>query len=364
MLLIGFENLGQLELQEKYSNNFNYIQDKSYNRVDKNWIIKYLEDIKTSLNKYDVTFINYNIQIINCLQAINLQFKLIYTGKQLNNNLTELFNNAVADKYVLKDNTLEWYLSKHFDWVKLEQNNSSEIIKNVTIKQNTKQEDNKNNMEVQEVQKEIKKEGNKELEIDNDIVKTKEITVQSQKDKNKLTLEELVDDDLVITEEDVRELKATQNKLKVGLLLQAKNSLKRVLKLSNVLDKLYDELLDRVDNSLTTTDTASLMYTTEYISKALNDTNQFIVSLINNDKIQNFFIVDNSSVVNIGSVDSIDIDSRERLRKATEIVMDNIDYFVNGEFKNIKDPNKQNEEQQEVLQEEQKEDEQNAGTES
>ena len=44
--------------------------------------------------------------------------------------------------------------------------------------------------------------------------------------------------------------------------------------------------------------------------------------------------------------------------------MDNIDYFVDGEFKNIKDPNKQNEEQQEVLQEEQKEDEQNAGTES
>lgn len=364
MLLIGFENLGQLELQEKYSNNFNYIQDKNYNRVDKNWIIKYLEDIKLSLNKYDVTFINYNIQIINCLQAINLQFKLIYTGKQLNNNLTELFNNAVTDKYVLKDNTLEWYLSKHFDWVKLEQNNSNEIIKNTETKQNTEQEDNKNNTEVQEVQKEFVKEDNKKLEVKNNIIETKEITVQPQKDKNKLTLEELVDDDLVITEEDVRELKATQNKLKVGLLLQAKNSLKRVLKLSNVLDKLYDELLDRVDNSLTTTDTASLMYTTEYISKALNDTNQFIVSLINNDKIQNFFIVDNSSVVNIGSVDNIDIDSRERLRKATEIVMDNIDYFVDGEFKNIKDPNKQNEEQQEVLQEEQKEDKQDANTES
>ena len=363
MLLIGFENLGQLELQEKYSNNFNYIQDKSYNRVDKNWIIKYLEDIKTSLNKYDVTFINYNIQIINCLQAINLQFKLIYTGKQLNNNLTELFDNAVTDKYVLKDNSLEWYLSKHFDWVKLEQNNSNEIVENTKIEQNTKQEDNKNNIEVQKESVSVK-EDNKELKENSIAVEVKEVAVQPQKDKNKLTLEELVDDDLVITEEDVRELKATQNKLKVGLLLQAKNSLKRVLKLSNVLDKLYDELLDRVDNSLTTTDTASLMYTTEYISKALNDTNQFIVSLINNDKIQNFFIVDNSSVVNIGSVDSIDIDSRERLRKATEIVMDNIDYFVDGEFKNIKDPNKQNEEQQEVLQEEQKEDKQNAGTES
>ena len=50
---------------------------------------------------------------------------------------------------------------------------------------------------------------------------------------------------------------------------RAKNSLNRVLKLSNTLDKLYDKLLERIDNGLDTTDTASLMYTTEYIAKAL-----------------------------------------------------------------------------------------------
>ena len=70
----------------------------------------------------------------------------------------------------------------------------------------------------------------------------------------------------------------------------------------------------------------------------LNETNQFIVSLISNEKIQNFFIIDNSSVINVND-DHIDINSREKIRKAVEIVMDNIDYFEQGQYENMKNPN-------------------------
>ena len=122
------------------------------------------------------------------------------------------------------------------------------------------------------------------------------------------------------------------------MLLQAKARLKTVLKFCDVLDRLYDELVNRIDTSLKTSDTASLMYTADYIAKALNETNQFIMPLINNEKLQNFFIIDNSSVINI-SDNRVDINKREKIRKAAEIVLDNIDYFANGEYENVIDPN-------------------------
>ena len=63
------------------------------------------------------------------------------------------------------------------------------------------------------------------------------------------------------------------------------------------------------------------------------------MSLINNEKIQNFFVIDNSTVINNISDDRVSIDSRERVRKAAEIVLDNIDYFASGKFDSLKNPN-------------------------
>ena len=157
-------------------------------------------------------------------------------------------------------------------------------------------------------------------------------------DKKNLTLQELIEHDVDITEADIRDLKSTTNKFKVAMLLQAKSRLNTVLKLCNVLDKLYDELVDRIDQSLETTDTPSLMYTTDYIAKALSETNQFIMSLITNEKIQNFFIIDNSNIINITD-NRVDIDKREKIRKAAEIVLDNADYFTAGQYDKVIDPN-------------------------
>lgn len=301
MLIVGFDKIGKTTLASKYSDKIREVDFKEY-KDKQEWPINYIEAIKKSILEYEITIIPYLEDVILCLDALNIEYTLAFPDISCEQDYIQYWNKyskfagSSKDKLILdRDETLEQALALVFDWIIIEKSN-------------------------------------KELAV------VEEITKVIPENKNKLSMEQLLDDDLEITEADVRELKATQNKLKVGMLLQAKNSLNRVLKLSNTLDKLYDKLLERIDNSLDTTDTASLMYTTEYISKALNETNQFIVSLISNEKIQNFFIIDNSTVIN-ASDDRKDINSRERIRKAVEIVMDNIDYFEQGQYQNMKDPN-------------------------
>lgn len=301
MLIIGFRGIGKTTIASKYSDKIIEIDPNTF-RQDSNWPINYIESIKGAILNYEIVIIPYIEEVILCLDALNIEYTLVYPDETNKEkylpfwNEFDIFNKSDKSKIILeKDESIEQALSQIYDWIIIEEDK-------------------------------------------NDLVESKNDLVNIPENKNKLSLDQLLNEDLEITEADVRDLKATQNKLKVGMLLQAKNSLNRVLKLSNVLDKLYDKLIDRIDNSLDTTDTASLMYTTEYIAKALNETNQFIVSLISNEKIQNFFIIDNSSVINVND-DRIDINSREKIRKAVEIVMDNIDYFEQGQYENMKNPN-------------------------
>lgn len=305
MLLVCFRKVGKTYLANKYKDRVNDLDSDKYissDNTEDGWPINYIEAIKQSEINFDLTLIPYMTDVVLCLDALNIEYTLVYPNTELERykefwKFYSVFEASTKPKIILQnDNYLEQGLASIFDWIKLEESDDS-----------------------------------KQLIISED----DSIAVSSS---NKLTLDKLVDDNVQITESDIREFKATQNKLKIGLILQAKTSLNRILKMSTMLDKLYDELLDRVDNSLKTTDTASLMYTTEYISKALNETNQFIMSLVNNEKIQNFFIVDNSSVVNIGN-DRVDISKRERIRKAVEVVVDNLDYFASGEFDKIQNPN-------------------------
>lgn len=306
MLLVRSKYTNIENLIEKYKDKIIYIQEEEFKGNSlTGWPINYIEAIKKSSIENNLTIIDYNKEIVKCLQALKIEHQLIYDETfsqemlKESQQVYEAFTDLSQDIIVLNSEiTLEKYLSKYFDWI-----NYEEVI----------------------INKEV-------VSVENQEIAT------IPENKNKLTLAQLLDDNLEITEADVRDLKATQNKLKVGMLLQAKNSLNRVLKLSNILDKLYDELINRIDQSITITDTASLSYTTEYIAKALNDTNQFIVSLISNEKIQNFFIIDNSSVINVNN-DRADIDKRERIRKAVEIVIDNLDYFEEGKFDKLKNPN-------------------------
>ena len=326
MLIIGFKDIGTLSLAKKYPTKVIVLEYKS-EKVNSENLINFIETIKNSLAKYDVVIIPYVNEIILCLDTLAIPYTLVYPTEldkikiekykqeyEIFKSLALKHDNIVIDV----GQNIENALKDKFEWVKLND-----------VKQEIKEENQKN---IQEEKQEIKKVEN----IQEEFINTN--NERNSIDKSKLTLQELIEQDIDITEADIRELKSTTNKFKVALMLQAKSRLNTVLKLCGVLDKLYDELINRIDQSLTTTDTPSLMYTTEYISKALADTNQFIMSLITNEKIQNFFIIDNSNIININD-NRVDIDKREKIRKAAEIVLDNADYFTSGQYDKIIDPN-------------------------
>lgn len=321
MLLVCLNFNNYTYLKDKYNDYINFIDKEPFKEkdgvMDTNYPINFLEAIKLSISRYNVTVIDFTLDTLAFLDAIKLEYTVVYDIEKDNKQTIDKLSSLNKKLCKLNESyNMEVFLADYFEWIKLDNKQNSE---NIEQQEEDKQEEQNN-------------------ENDN-VLQKEEKEIPLPTNKNELTLEQLVNEDVEITDADVRDLKATQNKLKVGMLLQAKNSLKRVLKLSKVLDKLYDQLVDRIDENISTTDTASLMYTADYINKALSDTNNFMMSLINNDKIQNFFVIDNSTVINTTIDERADIDSRERVRKAAEIVLDNLDYFVDGDFKSMRDPN-------------------------
>lgn len=301
MLIIGYRGIGKTFLADKYNDKVIEIIPDEYREDNSEWLITFIEIIKEAMSNYSVVLLPYVNEVILGLQALNIDFYIAYPDTNQADDIYTKFK-QLGDKFKSEDKSdriislkdgesLESFLSSVFDWINIDTTEVSEAIVEINSKQ--------------------------------------EITLQS-----------LIEDDIEITEADVRDFKTITNKFKVAMLLQAKSRLNTVLKLCTVLDKLYDELVNRIDVSMATTDTASLMYTTDYIAKALNETNQFIMSLITNEKLQNFFIIDNSNIINISN-DRVDINKREKIRKAAEIVIDNIDYFSEGKFDKVKNPNKE-----------------------
>ena len=295
MLLVNLDDNFLQDIIIKYSDHIIFLDYNNFKietDIDlKEKVIKFIESIKNAINQYDIVNINYSNEVVACLQAINIPYSIIYSNESVN-DLKDKITFLDCEKIIIYNNNFEDLLKK-FKWYE----DSKEVIENL--------------VNIEEIH-------------------------------HKKTLAELIEDDVEISDADVRDMKMIQTKLKMGVLLQAKSMLNRILRLTSILDKLYDELLVRVDSNITNTDTASLMYTIEFLSKALNETNQFIVSLINNEKIQNFFIIDNSTIINNNNTIT-DIDKRERIRKATEIVLNNIDHFVDGEYTKVIDPNDQEE---------------------
>ena len=299
MLLIKYKNLDLSDFTSKYEDKVKFMMPNKQDNI-KDWLIKFIEDVKKSISDNTIIIVDYVKELIMAFDVLKIEYKLVYP-KIISNEEYEL-NKQEYDALKLKaqqveayvisnDSTLECIVKDQFDWIHID----DKVI----------------------------------------VADTSSPVVE----KKPLTFRDLVENDNIeITDADIRDMKALTNKFKITMLLQAKTRLKTVLKFCDILDKLYDELVNRIDISLQTTDTASLMYTADYIAKALNETNQFIMPLINNEKLQNFFIIDNSSVINIKD-SRVDINKREKIRKAAEIVLDNIDYFANGEYSNILNPN-------------------------
>lgn len=304
MLLVKYKNLDVTDFVNKYKDKVKVLTPNKNDNA-KEWLIKFIEEVKKAILTNDIILVDYLKELIMGFDALKIEYKVVYpqniSKEEYDKNKQDYdmlkLQAQKVEAYVIKDDeTLEQTLKEDFDWIVIEEPKDLQPIKNEIVN------------------------------ID---------TVE----RKPLTFKDLVENDNIeITDADIRDMKALTNKFKMTMLLQAKTRLKTVLKFCDVLDKLYDELVNRIDTSLTTTDTASLMYTADYIAKALNETNQFIMPLINNEKLQNFFIIDNSSVINI-SDSRVDINKREKIRKAAEIVLDNIDYFANGEYSNIINPN-------------------------
>lgn len=330
MLIVGYKGIGKLALADKYKTRAIALSEAEFKDTGTEWLIEFISVIKEAVNSYELVLLTYSNEVVLSLDALKISYVVAYpaeiSAKEYSENKEEydmLRKIALNNDAIILENgeTLEEALADTFDWVELNIEEPEVVV-------------SENNEPVAEPVVEPEPEA---------VVEQIMVPVENQVpviNKNKLTLKELVEEDLDITEGDVRELKALTNKFKVAMLLQAKTRLNTVLKLCNVLDKLYDELVNRIDTSIGDTDTASLMYTTDYIAKALSDTNQFIMSLITSEKLQNFFIIDNSNVINISN-DRVDINKREKIRKAAEIVIDNIDYFSKGQFENIVDPNEE-----------------------
>ena len=302
MLLVKYNNLNFDNFVNKYPDKIKvFTPSKSENVND--WLIKLIGEIKKSMVEKDIVVVDYMKQLTISFDVLKIQYSVIYPQvisneeydqNKFNYDSIKLMGQKVEAIVVKENGTVDEALQDRFDWIKIEPKIAEEV----------------------------------ETE--------KSVVIPERKP---LTFKDLVEnDEIEITDADIRDMKALTNKFKMTMLLQAKTRLKTVLKFCDVLDKLYDELVNRIDTSLATTDTASLMYTADYIAKALNETNQFIMPLINNEKLQNFFIIDNSSVINI-SDSRVDINKREKIRKAAEIVLDNIDYFANGQYGNIVNPN-------------------------
>lgn len=360
MLIVKFSNLDIKSTVYLYKDNIIEIDIQLFDK-NPDVIINVINQIKIKMQEYEIVIINYHKEIVECLNALNITYILMYPdnlsseNSLFNKEEIQFFINNQKEKLIINNNEeFESYLKAKYDWKSFNNNNEESINeesidKDINIVKNEIMSSSIQEEPIQEVESENIEENLGEKEsIDNKIesIKTdssdnennKPIESNSTNHYNNLTMQDLLKEDTIISETDVRNLKVVENKLKIGMILQAKTSLNRILKLSTVLDKLYDELIDRIDTDLSNTDTASLMYTADYISKALNDNNQFILNLINNDKIKNFFIIDNSNIINV-SDNSIDISKRDRIRRAVEIVLDNIDKFETGNLNNLKDPN-------------------------
>ena len=301
MLVLIFPGIEFNNILDRYKDQVIYINENIYNN-DNNYPINYLEYIKECLQKYNIVFINYS-DIYIYLDGLKIKYNIIVPSKKY-------IEDAKFDKYrdilkTLKINDTIVLIDEDNDLLRY-------LNKFINIK-------------------------NKETNVLPDSINNKSDS-NSVSEYKKLELEDIANDTRDLTDTDMREFKEIQNKLKIGMLLQAKNSLKRILKLSDMLDTLYDKAINKINDQIDDMTLNQIMVTTQYISTSLKNTNDLIMTLITNEKVQNLFVIDNPSI-NITSNNANDIDSRSRIRKAVEIILNNYDAIENGDFINIKNPN-------------------------
>lgn len=358
MIVSAFAGVGKTTLAQMYkedvidleSGNFKWLDNEGTENLKGNkkipnprYPINYLEAIKKANSQYKVVLISQHDVIRKCLDAVKLDYIVVYPEIGLKEEFIE--------RYKLRDNNdnfINLISSKWENWISdlnLIQNHKKIVINKGQYLSDFVEDfglpklDNQNTQEVS-----ITDSKTEEIveEIVTDIVETVDKSVESQvipivnKD---ITISKMMEDGFYIDDLTLREFKVVENKVRAGMLIQAKNRLNRIDKLLDTLNKLEDELFNRIDEDITNLRTDRIMEMTKFISSLIRDTNDMVMSVIGNPKLQNFFIVDNSSNVTVEDTVGLDITKRKKIRHAVQVVLDNLDRVEEGNLENIENPN-------------------------
>lgn len=360
MIVSAFAGVGKTTLAQMYkedvidleSGNFKWLENDNIEESKGNkkipnpkYPINYLEAIKKANLEYKVVLISQHDVIRKCLDAVKLDYTVVYPDINMKEEFIERYKTRGNNDNFINLITSKWeswisdlnlihnhkkivlskgqYLSDFIDELGLPKlnNQDNSITDNI-------EEDNKTEEIIEEIVTDIVETVDKSVENPVVPVMNKDITISK-----------MMEDGFYIDDLTMREFKIVENKVRAGMLIQAKNRLNRIDKLLDTLNKLEDELFNRIDDDISNLRTDRIMEMTKFISSLIKDTNDMVMSVIGNPKLQNFFIVDNSSNVTVEDTVGLDITKRKRIRHAVQVVLDNIDKVEDGSLEEIENPN-------------------------
>jgi hypothetical protein len=114
------------------------------------------------------------------------------------------------------------------------------------------------------------------------------------------------------------------NKTKLFLVAQAANELNRVIKLTNLLDKLENRFIDTVNDRLETNPDNLALITSamETITESLNRSNALITQVLKDDKLSSIIINTTNIITPEGKSSTLmSVDSRDAIRNAASFFL-------------------------------------------
>ena len=297
-----------------------------------------MEAIKRANSQYKVVLISQHEVIRKCLDAVKLDYVLVYPDKNMKEEFIERYRKRGNNEGFIQLISREWD-----GWIEAldkVQGHEKIVIQSGQYLEDFAVELGLTEAPVKQEQEAITEEiiekiTDKVVEtVDNDVDNLPQVT----NNKN-LSISDMMDNNVYIDDLMLREFKVVENKVRAGMLIQAKNRLNRVDKLLETLNKLEDELFNRIEDDITTMRTDRIIETTKFISSLIKDTNEMVMSVIGNPKLQNFFIVDNRSNVTVEETSGLDMTKRKRIRHAVQVVLENLDKVEEGNVEELENPN-------------------------
>lgn len=347
MIVSAFAGVGKTTLAKKYnkdvidleSGNFKWIENgnteatKGDNTRTQNpkYPINYLEAIKKANSEYKVVLISQHDVIRKCLDAVKLDYILVYPDISMKEEFIERYQ-----KRGNNEKFINLIMSNWDKWIQ-DLNNISGHNK-IILQKGQYLEDYLSVLGLEEIKEEIIEEDKKlSTEPVENVDNSVENSIQ-ELDKN-VSISDVADDKFYIDDLMLRELKSMENNVRAGMLVQAKNRLKRVDRMLNTLNVLEDELFDRFERDVSTMRNSNISDAIKLVSDLISSTNSMIMSVIGNPKLQNFFIVDNSSNINIEERENLDVNQRKKVRHAVQTILSNIDKVEEGKTQDLENPN-------------------------